>query len=413
MGPVALFVGGSPPAWWRAPRRVRPCRAACSRASSPAPPRLPAQPGLPHPQSLRQDGDEPSSRRTRDRRTRDRHPSPDSGEPSDPKVVGLFLTGRLASHIVAGALLGLLGSAVRLAPGARAALLVAAGIAVTGFGLRLLVRGVRACPPRRTPRLVPGTAPTVTAAPAGGSTRTERAAPATGGSTRTERAAPATGGSTPAERAAPARRTAPRGGRAALLGAATVLLPCGVTLSTETVAVSSGSALGGAAVMAGFVTGTAPAFALLGLLLRRVAATRLAAVAGVLALAAGLWTATSGLRLGGWLPGPASPPAAQAARTDHTGRPERAAQPGTAGGVQRIDVWATERGYRPGIVTARAGVPVEIVFHLAGNPGCARTLTVDGRDVTLPAVVRLGPQRPGSLRYVCSMGMYTGFITFA
>ena len=83
-----------------------------------------------------------------------------------------------------------------------------------------------------------------------------------------------------------------------------------------------------------------------------------------------------------------------------------------ADGTQRIDVWATDRGYRPGVVTARAGVPVEIVFHLTGTPGCTRMLTIDGRDVALPATVRLDPRPPGSLRYVCSMGMYVGFITF-
>ncbi|GII01052.1 sulfite exporter TauE/SafE family protein [Planobispora takensis] len=274
---------------------------------------------------------------------------------SGPKVVSLFLAGRLASHLAAGALLGLLGSAVRLTPGVRAALMIVAGVAVIGFGLRLLTGRSRACPSH--------------------------------------------GGG---------RQAAPALGRAALLGASTILLPCGVTLSAEAVAVSSGSALGGTAVMAGFVTGSAPAFALLGLALRRMASTRLAALAGVLALAAGLWTATSGLRLGGWLPGPA---AAQAVRQTSEARHDHARPPG-AGDVQRIDVWATDRGYRPGIVTARAGVPVEITFRLAGSPGCARSLTIDGRDVALPAVVRLGPQRPGSLRYVCSMGMYTGFVTF-
>ncbi|GIH89860.1 sulfite exporter TauE/SafE family protein [Planobispora siamensis] len=280
---------------------------------------------------------------------------------SGPKVVSLFLAGRLASHLVAGALLGLLGSAVRLTPGARAVLMVAAGVAVTGFGLRLLVARPRACPSR--------------------------------------------GGG---------RHAAPALGRAALLGASTVLLPCGVTLSAEAVAVSSGSALGGTAVMAGFVIGSAPAFALLGLVLRRISSTRLAALAGVLALAAGIWTATSGLRLGGWLSGPAAAQAvqqAQQAQQASEARPGQARPPG-AGGVQRIEIWATDRGYRPGIVTARAGVPVEIDFRLAGSPGCARSLTIDGRDVALPAVVRLGPQRPGSLRYVCSMGMYAGFVTF-
>ena len=60
-----------------------------------------------------------------------------------------------------------------------------------------------------------------------------------------------------------------------------------------------------------------------------------------------------------------------------------------AGGTQRIDVWATDRGYRPGVVTARAGMPTEIVFHLMGAPGCTRMLTINGRDVALPATVRL------------------------
>ncbi|MBG0813211.1 sulfite exporter TauE/SafE family protein [Planomonospora sp. ID82291] len=272
---------------------------------------------------------------------------------SGPKAVALFLAGRLASHVAAGVLLGLVGSAVRLGPPVRAALLVAAGIAVAVFGLQSLVRGSAPCPP------------VVSALRAG---------------------------------------PAPSARRAVLLGAATVLVPCGVTLSTEAVAVSSGSAAGGAAVMAGFAAGTAPAFALLGLVLRRVAATRLAALAGVAALVAGLWTAGSGLRLGGWLPSPGGAVGAAAAASP--------VRPVGADGVQRIDVWATDRGYRPGIATARAGVPTEISFHLAGTPGCTRSLTVDGRDVALPAVVRLAPRRPGSLRYVCSMGMYVGFITF-
>ncbi|GGL07947.1 urease accessory protein UreH domain-containing protein [Planomonospora parontospora] len=301
------------------------------------------------------------------------HPS---REPSGPKAVALFLAGRLASHVAAGVLLGLLGSAVRLGPPVRAVLLVAAGIAVTGFGLRLLVRGSASCPPDAS-------ASPADPAPASPPTPGDPAPPADGPAPSTRQTAP------------PSTR------RAVLLGAATVLVPCGVTLSTEAVAVSSGSAAGGAAVMAGFAAGSAPAFALLGLVLRRVTATRLAALAGVAALAAGLWTAGSGLRLGGWLPSSGGTAAAAP--------PVR---PVGADGVQRIDVWATDRGYRPGIVTARAGVPTEVSFHLAGAPGCTRTVTVDGRDVTLPAAVRLAPRRPGSLRYVCSMGMYVGFITF-
>lgn len=254
----------------------------------------------------------------------------------DPAPVGWFLAGRLVSHTAAGALLGLLGSAVSLPPQARAVLLVVAGLTVVAFAARLMRHGRAGC--------------------------------------------------APAEPGAASRFKAP------LLGAATILVPCGMTLGMELVAVSSGSPLAGAAAMAGFVAGTTPAFALLGYALRRVSRTRLARLAGVVAVGAGLWTAGAGVNLGGWLtaaPAPASGP-----------------------GAQTVTVWATREGYRPAMVTARAGVPVEVVFKLADR-GCAGTVAIDGRDVALPATVRLPPQRPGSMRYVCGMGMYAGFINFS
>ncbi|GAA4193236.1 hypothetical protein GCM10022252_35820 [Streptosporangium oxazolinicum] len=318
---------------------------------------------------------------------------------------------------MAGALLGLAGSAVRLGPQVRAALLVTAGIAVVFFGIRMFGREPEGgCHPGAASKERTWL---------GRHTRSGR---------RTWRRDGVSGISAPSP-------------RALLLGAATVLLPCGVTLSTEMVAVSSGSALGGSAVMAGFVAGTAPAFALLGLVLRRAATTRLAALAGVVALAAGLWTISSGLSLGGWLPGSGGParvagaPAETAGTAGTTGNPAGTTDDqaggtttdprGTAGdqvgdqavdqaraavraadGVQRVEIWATDRGYRPGVVTVRAGVPADLVFHLEGVPGCTGTLTIDGRDVALPATVRLGAREAGSLRYVCSMGMYVGFVRF-
>ncbi|MFI6292897.1 sulfite exporter TauE/SafE family protein [Nonomuraea sp. NPDC050790] len=273
-------------------------------------------------------------------------------DPGHAWPVAQFLTGRLVAYVLAGALLGWLGAAVKLPPQARAGLLVAAGIIVIVFAVRLFRRHT-ACTPHRAPHRAPHSAP----------------------------------------HSAPHR--APRRGAAPIMGAATILLPCGVTLGTEMVAVSTGSALSGAAVMAGLVVGSSPAFALLGYLLRRLSRTRLAAFAGVAAVAVGLWTIGSGISLGassGWAPSPALAM--------------------TARGEQKVAIWAMQDGYRPAMVEARAGVPVEITFHLTGQ-GCTRTVTLAGRDHTLPATVRLPPQPPGTLRYVCSMGMYTGFIRFS
>ncbi|KAA9381447.1 hypothetical protein F5972_00975 [Microbispora cellulosiformans] len=347
-------------------------------------------------------------------------------------AVAAFLTARLAAHTALGALLGLAGSAVRLGPATRAALLVAAGIAVAALAVRMLARRGRAgC------AAVPDTSPghlgcahsdrhtdkhTARHEDAQDTARKDTAQPDTAQRDGAWKDSARTG--TPpasAVRRAMARRgtvrramarrgtvrraTVRRGtARAAGLGLATILMPCGVTVSLEVVAVSAGSAPGGAAVLAGLALGTAPALAALGLLLRGLATTRLAVLGGVAALAAGLFTAGSGLRLGGWLPEFGSP-AAAAARASVG-----------ADGVQRLTIWATDRGFRPGIAVATAGRPVEIVFRTSGDHGCTRAVAVDGRDVVLPVTgartVRLPARPEGRLRYACGMGMYVGFIEF-
>ncbi|WP_167521622.1 sulfite exporter TauE/SafE family protein [Microbispora triticiradicis] len=305
-------------------------------------------------------------------------------------AVAAFLTGRLAAHTALGALLGLAGSAVRLGPQTRAALLVAAGIAVTALAVRMLARrgraGCAAAPPGHL------------GCSDGDTQDRQDTAHASTTHTSTVRASTAHAGTAHAG-------TAHAGtARAAGLGLATILMPCGVTVSLEVVAVSAGSAPGGAAVLAGLALGTAPALAALGLLLRGLATTRLAALGGVAALAAGLFTAGSGLRLGDWLPEIGSP-AAAAARASIG-----------ADGVQRLTIWATDRGFRPGVAVATAGRPVEIVFRTSGDRGCTRAVAVDGRDVVLPVTgartVRLPARPEGRLRYACGMGMYVGFIEF-
>jgi sulfite exporter TauE/SafE/copper chaperone CopZ len=120
--------------------------------------------------------------------------------------VGAFLTGKLSSHTVLGALLGALGGIAQLSPRVSAAVQMIAGAVILIFGLAQLgVPGLRRItiePPRLFSRLV---------------LRSTRS-----------RAAFAPG----------------------LLGLASILIPCGVTLSVEALALASGSALAGAATMA-------------------------------------------------------------------------------------------------------------------------------------------------------------------
>jgi len=194
-----------------------------------------------------------------------------------------------------------------------------------------------------------------------------------------------------------------------LLGAATVFVPCGVTLGAELVAVTAGDALGGAAVMAGFVLGTIPLFAVLGWLVGasgRVLRGRLTAALGVLVLAVAAWTVGSGLRLGGWwTPAVAGP-------VDH------AAAAIGPDGVQRVTVRVADAGYHPAHALARAGVPTVLVLRTSGTTGCTRgfVLPSSGVQRVLPVSgetrIDLGTPRPGTITWTCSMGMYGGRVEF-
>ncbi|MBC9723925.1 sulfite exporter TauE/SafE family protein [Streptomyces sp. TRM68367] len=333
------------------------------------------------------------ARRTSGVAVKDRRPgrSPVADVPAEPKAlvpVGAFLAGKLVSHTVLGALLGVFGDALQPSPRARAVMLIAAGALMVLFALDLF--GVKA-----VARLVPRP-------------------PASFGRLL-RRSAKADSVATPA-----------------LIGLATVLVPCGVTLSVELIAVTSGSPLAGAAVMAGFVLGTAPLFAVLGYLFRRTSRAlsgRLAVLTGVVVLAVAAWTVASGIQAGGWasfnLNG--SPEAASAASppaSDETATGSEQKKPVTSGpvrmdasGTQIVTLTVTDF-YVPTEFTAQAGVPTTLVLRGKDSGGCARAFTIP--ELGVQEIVKrngdteidLGTRKAGTLRFSCAMGMQTGTITF-
>lgn len=288
----------------------------------------------------------------------------------DTAPVAGFLAGKLVSHTVLGALLGALGGAVQLSAGTRTALQLVAGAVIIVFGLAQLgVPGFRRVvvePPASWMRVV------------GGRARSQAA-------------------------------LAP-----SLLGLASVLIPCGVTLSVEALALASGSAAAGAATMAVFVLGTAPLFAVLGYVFRRAARAwrgRLAVATGVVVLAMGLYTFNGGLELAG---SPLAGSRVAQALAEGSAPPSAAAR--IEGGRQVVDVTARAASYTPSAVQARAGVPTTLVVSSQGAQGCVRSFQVPSRDVEvlLPVTgqerIDLGVLAPGRVGFSCSMGMYTGTI---
>ncbi|MFD3928311.1 sulfite exporter TauE/SafE family protein [Streptomyces sp. NPDC058614] len=311
----------------------------------------------------------------------------DTSDPRPLAPVAAFLSGKLLSHTLLGALLGVFGDALQPSPRARAVMMLIAAAIMLLFALDLL--GVKA-----VGRLVPRP-------PASFGRLLRRSA-------KTDSVA------TPA-----------------LIGFATVLVPCGVTLSVELVAVTSGSPIAGAAVMAGFVIGTAPLFAVLGYLFRRSSQAlsgRLAVVTGVVVLGVAAWTVASGLQAGGWAtldltPGDTPAAAAAAAPTETTSGDKAPAARADgpvridASGQQIVTLTVTDF-YVPTQFTAHAGVPTTLVLRGKDSGGCARAFTIPELGVQEIAKrngdtkIDLGTRKAGTLHFTCAMGMQTGTIDF-
>jgi len=287
--------------------------------------------------------------------------------------VGGFLAGKLISHTALGALLGALGAVVQLSTGVRAVAQLVAGAMIIAFGLAQLgVRGFRRLtvePPASWSRFVRGQA------------RSQSAfAPA-------------------------------------LLGLATILIPCGVTLSVEALALTSGSAWVGAATMAVFVIGTSPLFAGLGYAARKATSAwrgRLAVATGLIVVALGVYTFNGGLtvldspiaarNLAQTLGLNTSPPTEETVATDTAGR-------------QTAVLTAVTGEYTPANIQIKAGVPTTLIVRSKNATGCVRAFLIRDQQHILPkngdTSIDLGTPEPGQINFRCGMGMYTGQLTVA
>ncbi|MGI8973387.1 MAG: sulfite exporter TauE/SafE family protein [Gaiella sp.] len=198
----------------------------------------------------------------------------------------------------------------------------------------------------------------------------------------------------------------------ALLGAATVFLPCGVTLAMELLAIQSGSAALGGAIMFVFVLGTSPIFFLLGyfaMTLGEALRAHFLKLAAIPILILGLLSFNAAMTLLG-------------TRFTYQGAKGALASGGgpatpavvAADGVQEVRIKAGAGGYSPSTVSIRAERPARVIFVTDGSAGCTRSLVFMGRSGVLPAsgeaAIDLPPQKAGTIRFTCGMGMYSGRI---
>ena len=288
----------------------------------------------------------------------------------------LFLMAKLVIHTILGFLLGWLGTILELTPISRAVLQFAIGIFMIGNALRMLdvhpiFRYFAFEPPafiRRTIR---------------------------------QRSKNSDQWITPI-----------------ILGTMTVLIPCGITQSMMTLAVATASPLTGAALMFAYVLGTSPVFFIvayfatqLGAKLEKGFTTFIA----VLLLALGLFSIYTGTNLIALpsLPGTGvisknlnlpSDPFTKSATTQN-------------GAILTINV--ENNGYRPNHLSAPADQMITLNLVTQNTISCSRAFVIPilNQQILLPAtgtkMVQIPPQPAGTvMRFSCSMGMYTGDISF-
>lgn len=211
-----------------------------------------------------------------------------------------------------------------------------------------------------------------------------------------------------------------------LLGLATVLIPCGVTISMMLLAASSGSAVKGAAVMAVFVLGTAPMFAAYGFITQRYVnpdSRGLSIALGAVVVALGLVT------LNGSLVALGAPVTAQTIASGLRGaKPTVVAAPVAGPAVagpkagssstkeQVLRIEASSGGYAPEAIGAKADVPTKLIIHTQDTRSCIlyTVLPSLGLQTNLPVSgdteLDLGKLPAGEYPISCSMGMYSATI---
>ncbi len=218
------------------------------------------------------------------------------------------------------------------------------------------------------------------------------------------------------------------------LGLLTVLIPCGVTQAMMALALSTSSPWQGALLMFSFTLGTTPVFFGLSYLATKLGQTlqhRFTVVTAILILALGLYSAEGTLNV---LGSPISVTAlrqryAAAATADSpaTTQPDIRASSAPAGTddspkatTAEVTITVTdEAGYQPSTTKAPANTPLTVTFVANGVFSCASAIVFPSlqKDLYLSRndrkSISIPPQKAGTtLRYSCSMGMYTGRISF-
>jgi sulfite exporter TauE/SafE len=193
------------------------------------------------------------------------------------------------------------------------------------------------------------------------------------------------------------------------LGILTVFIPCGVTQGMMLLAVSASIPVVSAGILFAFVLGTIPVFFAIGMAAGEIFKHKLLAILAAIVISIlGIFSINSGQVLRG------SVHTVQNYWRVLTGVTVKQDLAMIKDGYQYVDITVTSRGYTANTNTLKAGVPVRLTLTTDGVLGCSRAFTIPDQNlfkllpVTGTEVVEFTPEKPGTLIYTCSMGMYSG-----
>jgi sulfite exporter TauE/SafE/copper chaperone CopZ len=207
-----------------------------------------------------------------------------------------------------------------------------------------------------------------------------------------------------------------------LMGALTFFLPCGFTLTSQSLALISGSFLQGAAIMFFFALGTAPGILAIGFssvkfLEKPQLSDKFLKVAGILVLFFALYNINSQLNLLG-LPSLSDVKFSYAKQTNSQNNSfDEKDLPPIVDGKQVIKMKAFSFGYEPNYFKVRARIPVRWEIEDVGTSGCTNAIVAKGLfpdEIPLTpgkvSVKEFTPEKPGKYKFSCWMGMVSGII---
>lgn len=211
-----------------------------------------------------------------------------------------------------------------------------------------------------------------------------------------------------------------------LMGALTFFLPCGFTITSQGLALLSGSPIQGGLIMGLFALGTTLPLLLIGLSTIKFSdrphlAYRFSKIAGILILFFALFNINNQLNVLGFSSlNDFSRNSAAIAKDTNTNANSKTSDEGLApivNGKQILKMDASSRGYQPNYFKIKVGIPVRWEVRDVGTSGCTNAIIsrslFEGQIPLTPgqtSIKEFTPTKVGKYKFSCWMGMVSGII---